>query len=75
MNNNSKISNLSIGSESIKCHSSKQLFCRGDICFIEYDELKPKKTEYGCIVLDKTIDDKVNLILILIEISILLYIV
>jgi len=65
MNNDSEISNVLESLHKIKCHSSKQLFCRGDICFIEYTEIIPTKTEYGCIVLDKNIDHKVNLILIL----------
>ncbi len=55
MNSTSEIS------QKIKCHSSKQLFCLGDICFVEYAEITPTITEYGCIVLEKNIDYKVNM--------------
>jgi hypothetical protein len=61
----------------IQCHSSKEFFCRGDICFIEYGHIAPTVTEYGCIELDKNIDHKVNIIIIFVFQlkSILLYIV
>jgi hypothetical protein len=67
-----EISTSSVVSESkydssynIKCHSSNQLFCRGDMCYIEYTEISPSETEYGCIILDKNIDHKVTISFIL----------
>jgi len=48
----------------VQCHSSKEFFCRGDICFIEYAPIAPTITEYGCIELDKNIDHNVNIIII-----------
>lgn len=61
MNSDSEISTSSI---KIQCHSSKEFFCRGDICFIEYAHIAPTITEYGCIELDKNIDHNVNIIII-----------
>jgi hypothetical protein len=69
MNSDSEISTSSI---KIQCHSSKEYFCRGDICFIEYAHIAPTITEYGCIELDKNIDHKVNSIIIF-SISIEIY--